>query len=87
MADADPGDTATAREERPRRKVFNERPKLVVSYAHAIALAVLGFGVLRFALDPAAASLEVGRLACVALASLTPGGWAVYLLRCLKLED
>ena len=84
---ADPGDAAAAREDRRRRKVFNERLKLAVGYLHALALAVLGFGVLRFALDPAAASLTVGRLVYVALVSLALEGLGAYLLRYLKPED
>jgi hypothetical protein len=84
---AEPDDAAAVREDRRRRKVFNERLKLLVNYAHAVALAVLGFGVLRFALDPAAAPLELGRLAYVAVASLAVEGWAAYLLRYLKPED
>ena len=39
MADADPG-VAAAREDRRRSKVFNERLRLVVNFAHAVALAV-----------------------------------------------
>ena len=84
---ADSGADAAAREDRRRRKVFNERLKLVVSYLHALALAVLGFGVLRYALDLAAASLTAARLVYVALVSLALEGLGVYLLRYLKSED
>ena len=84
---ADPTDTDPSREDKRRRKVFNERLKLVVSYLHALALAVLGFGVLRYALDPDAASLTAARLVYVALVSLALEGLGVYLLRYLKPED
>ena len=84
---ADPDDEATAREDRRRRKVFNERLKLVVNFAHAVALAVLGVGVLRFALDPGAASLELSRLVLTGLAALAIEVVALYLLGRLKPED
>lgn len=59
----------------------------MVSHLHALALAVLGFGVLRYALDPAAASLTAARLVHVAPVGLALEGLGVYLLRCPKSED
>ncbi len=85
MADPDPD--VAVREDLRRRKVFNERLKLVVNFAHAVALAVLGFGVLRFALDPGAAPLGLGRLALTTLAALAIEAAALYLLGRLKPED
>ena len=83
----DPDDRAAAREDRRRRKVFNERLKLVVNFAHAVALAVLGVGVLRFVLDPGAAPVELGRLVLTGLAALAIEVLALYLLGRLKPED
>ena len=77
---AEPDDAAAIREDRRRRKVFNERLKLVVNFAHAVALAVPGFGVLRFALDPGAAPLGLGRLALTTFAALAIEAAALYLL-------
>ena len=82
-----PHDEVAAREDRRRRKVFNERLKLVVNFAHAVALAVLGVGVLCFVLDPGAASLELGRLVLTGLAALAIEVVALYLLGRLKPED
>ena len=84
---ADPSEKAAAREDRRRRKVFNERLKLVVNFAHAVALAVLAVGVLRFVLDPGAAPLGLGRLAMTGLAALAIEALALYLLGRLKSED
>ena len=84
---ANPDDEAAAREDRRRRKVFNERLKLVVNFTHAVALAVLGVGVLRFVLDPRAVPLELGRLLLSGLATLAIEVVALYLLGRLKPED
>ena len=83
----DPDDALAAREDRRRRKVFDERLKLAVNYVHAVALAVLGFGVLRFALDPAAASVGLSRLVLVIAGSLAVEGAGIYFLGYLRLED
>ena len=84
---ADPDETAVAREDRRRRKVWGGRLKLAANYVHAVALAVLGAGVLRFALDPAAAPVGLGRLALVIAASLAVEGAAIYFLGYLRPED
>ena len=52
-----------------------------------MALAVLGVGVLRFALDPAAAPVGPSRLALVIAASLAVEGAAIYFLGYLRPED
>ena len=57
----DPDDVSAAREDRRRRTVFDERLEFAVNHAHAAALALPGFGSLRFASDPVAASAGPGR--------------------------
>lgn len=85
---ANPPDTdEPARERKRRRKVWNERLKLGTGYVHALALAVLGFGAIRFALDPSGPSVGLGRFALVILASFAIEAIALYLLRYLRSED
>ena len=75
------------RERKRQQKVFNERLKLVVSYVHALAPALLGFGVLRYVLDPIDLSNETLRYVAITAARLGTEGLAVYFLRYLRSED
>ena len=68
-------------------RVFNERLKLGVGYIHAIALAVLGFGLLRFVFDPGGDPIGWGRLVSIILLSFAFEGVAIYLMRYLRSED
>ena len=72
--------------ERHGRKRFNERIKMVANYVHGLALAVVGFGVIREAVTPDAA-LDIPRLLAILGASLVMEAFAVYIVGLIRPEE
>ncbi|MEM7566815.1 MAG: hypothetical protein AAF321_06235 [Pseudomonadota bacterium] len=72
--------------ERYGRKRFNERIKMVASYVHGLALAVVGFGVIREAVAPDI-SFDGWRLGTIFAVSLATEAVAVYIVGLIRAED
>lgn len=78
---------ALTNEEKLGRKRFNKRLEMLANYLHATALAVLGFGVIRYVSDISGPAIGLFQSGAYLAASLALELLALYMLRYLRSEE